>query len=318
MVPLFSTASLAITPPILDVSNPRVKHGRGFAAVLPDAFSLSSAQVLAKNFYGEMAQETVDEDKVRGILKQVKHQSDPRAFNQVLARLARQDSKPYRNAQDLLRGKLYKNPIKRFFKTASYKETLDFLHFGENRFQASAWEHRRLGMWNAVADFVAVCKQYPVMSAGVIGAVAYLGHRYPFLGGISGVAIIAWGVAASVMHEIKAAFRQDNPEEKAKRYERSGENLAAALITSVGYKGIKNGTINGFEHAGEKVALLKEASWPAKVLKGALSAIKARSKEQHKTNLPESILFVSGLFDNVLLPFNWAADRLLTNEKPKK
>lgn len=314
--------------PLIPVSYPRSfsqANGLQPTGVPPDFYTrFAVTQSEAQAFYQAVVQKPqkagapkteFSQERIQALLQQVHRKNGMPAFNQAVAQLAMADGKPYQNAQDLLIGELFHNPFKRFFKSATQKELLDNLKYGENRFSASSLEYRKLGMWNAVADFVAVCKQYPVMSAGVIGAVAYFGHRYPFLGALSGAMIIAWGAGASAIHEIKAALLPKQPSaQRADHYTRSGENMAAALITALGYKGIKNGNINGFEHAKEKAALMTSASKLRKTASGSWAAVKATSTEKNKTNLIESLLFVTGLFDNVLLPFNWLADRLKINK----
>lgn len=276
----------------------------------------SFTRTLAVRFYAQafyqatVQQKGTDETRLKEILQQVAQKNALPEFNREIARIAKQDKKPYRNARHIIEREYARNPFKAFFKSATRKELLDYLETGKNHFRPSGWEYRKLGMWNAVADFVAVCRQYPVMSSCVIGAVAWLGHKFPFAGGVSGIAIIAWGTVASAIHELKALASPKQSEARAEHHIKSGENMAAALITSLGYKGIRNGTINGLEHAREKVGVMSEASAVKKAASGMWTAVKATSKEQHKTTPLESFLFVSGLFDNVSLPFNWAADKL--------
>jgi len=74
-------------------------------------------------------------------------------------------------------------------------------------------------------------------------------------------------------------------------------------------KGIKAGSLNGIEQAATAFKTRPNTMSPiVGALKGGKTAITATASEKHKTNLLEGVLFVSGLFDNVLLPFNWLDD----------
>lgn len=237
-------------------------------------------------------------------------------FSKALSHIGSQNGTPIYSPQDLVELKYSKDIISKPFKQAERKELNDYVTHGKNTYSASNWEYRLLGMYTSLKSFVDMCKQYPLMSAGVISASAYLGHKYMFFGAISGIGIIAWGLGASVIHEWKAQQAKSRPHEKAHHLIESGENIAAALITSIGVKGIKSGAINGFERGKETAALAAKNGITSKwrqLWRGAKSACLARMKEEHKTTPIEKVLFVTGLFDNVLLPFNWAAQKLQKN-----
>ncbi len=261
----------------------------------------------------------VQHGAVMKILKSVHRNGIQAEFREaVMAHMAAQKL-PYQSVGQLLQHEYIGNPLTRIFKGAPYKEVQDALMTGHNTHRGSAMQYRAFGMWQSLSDFADVCKRYPVMSAGVIGAVAYLGHRFPFLGGASGILIIGWGLGASAFNEFKAATTHKQlPGLKAADYTASGENLVASLITGVGIKGIVQGSKNGWEVASE---LQKESKITNAVLskaKFAWDATKAEYKTHNKTSWFESFLFVSGLFDNVLLPFNWIADSLQHRPVEKK
>ncbi|HEY9685856.1 MAG TPA: hypothetical protein V6C52_02645 [Coleofasciculaceae cyanobacterium] len=158
-------------------------------------------------------------------------------------------------------------------------------------------------------DFGLVCKARPVMSALVIGSVAALGHRYPFLGGASGVLIMAWSSVATLIHELLARKNTPMNEVRAEHYIRSGENITAFLLTASGADGIWKGTINGLRAFRNTTGALRELNPLSRWMKASWAATKSELQEE-KMSLFEGFRFVAGLFDNVLLPFNWLADKL--------
>lgn len=267
-----------------------------------------------------------DEQKVLDVLRQVHQQGVKPEFEIATLNEARRHGKIFNNASEIIQDEFAGNVFEKIFKNATRKEALDYLALGRNTYQATAGDYRLYGMYRSLADFGAVCKQHPAMSAGIIGAVAYLGAKYPFLGGISGIGIMGWGSAMSVINEVKAARRPQKMDAlKARQYMASGENLAAVLITAIGTHGIIEGNQLG-KAAIQGVKASKNMNPAHKFLKQASAAITATEKKyphviphdsDSKLKLVKTALFVSGLFDNVLLPFNWAAEKLSANTKNK-
>jgi hypothetical protein len=218
---------------------------------------------------------------------------------------------------DIIEQEYAGNWLGRAFKSVPRKEALDILRTGQNSFAATPGEYRRYGMWRSLADFGQVCKARPMMSALVIGSVAALGHRYPFLGGASGILIMAWSSTATLIHELLA--RKNTPrksmpmsEKRAEHYIRSGENITAFLLTASGADGIWKGTVNGLRAFRNTTGALKEMNPLSRWLKASWAATKSELQEE-KMSLFEGLRFVAGLFDNVLLPFNWLADKMGKN-----
>lgn len=281
-------------------------------------------QALAHQYAEQFCQATVDqfgtdEKAVKRILKDVHRLHLHREFNQAVMVATRSRDKEAQGVIDVLEREFAANPMEKPFKNAIRKECMDYLQYGKNFYRPSAWDYRLYGMYRSLADFANVCKQHPVMSASVIGSVAVLGHLYPFVGAVSGVAILAWAGAFTAMNEVQARRQDKTNADKAAHYTASGENMAAFAITAIGGKGIKEGTQNGIKVYNRTVS---QTPQPASVqdgvksrAKGLWNATKARAEGEHKTNALESFLFVSGLFDNVLLPFNALADNM--DSKPK-
>jgi hypothetical protein len=124
----------------------------------------------------------------------------------------------------------------------------------------------------------------------------------------------------TTLHEILARQHGLTKADRAAHYKASGENMAAFAITSIGGKGIKEGLQNGMKVYRSTVSegsRLQEVNGLSRSMSGLWQASKARPTGEHKTNALESFLFVSGLFDNVLLPFNWLADKVEQKPCPK-
>lgn len=251
-----------------------------------------------------------DDEKVKSLLVDARHLGILAEMDQAVTGLNRQKGFHIQGGiEGLLKHDLAGNWLERFFMQAPLKETLDYLHTGRNLYRSTSGEYRRYGMWRSLVDFATVCKNSPVMSGIVIGAVAWLGHRYPFLGGASGMVIMAWSSTASLIHELKARRAPLMDSQKAEHYIRSGENIMAFLLTVSGADGIWRGTVNGlkqFQHTSETMKKMNSVS---RLATRTWNATKAELHE-NKMSVFEAIRFVMGLFDNVLLPFNWLADKL--------
>lgn len=262
-----------------------------------------------------------DEESVKAIFTKVQEQRLRPQFDFALQTLALQRGQKHGDAARILQQELKGNPLNRFFRAAPLKECQDILALGRNTYRASAMDYRLYGMYRSIADFIKVCKKHPIMSTGIIGAVFFLGHRYPFLGAASGVVILGWSAAVSAIHEVLALKQPGMDARKAAHYQSSGENLAAFGITFIGGKGIVKGTLNGYQQgaAAYRNVINKSGIGLFNSLKaaadGTLKAICSTMSEDRKLGLTEGFLFVSGLLDNVLLPFNWAADQLSNNKK---
>lgn len=287
------------------------------------------AKLLAKAFCRATVEARfgTDEKKVLHVLQRVNHKGLKPEFERLVLEEVRRHGKLFSSVQEMIQAEFAGNPFERRFKNAAYQEALDSWALGQNTYRGTGWDYRLYGMYRSVADFVAVCRQHPAMSAGIIGAVAFLGAKYPFLGGLSGLGIMGWGTAATVSSEVKAAQHPPRMDAtKAEHYTASGENLAAVLITALGFHGIKDGTLLGKAAIQSVQAPTGQQRNPFHRLgQKALAAITA-TEQKYPGVVPhdqtgagkwvKTTLFVSGLLDNVLLPFNWAADKLGATKKP--
>jgi len=276
-----------------------------------------------------------NEHEMKLILRHVANQHLQSEFNVAVRNLALHRGILVRDAGEVIDRKLGGNFLTRFFKAPPRQTCHDYLEYGTGLHASTPWENRRYGMWRSGADFVGLCKRHPAVSFSVIAAVSYLGDRYPFVGAISGVALMAWGAVMSAINEYKAAFQPATDAQKAQFYEQSGENLAAILMTLPGYHGINEGIWAGINRF--KAVMSDQRNPVLKVPQGAWKAIsldKHDPKFQTFTPHQETTealsgktkkkrawvgwvnraLFVTGLFDNVLLPFNWLADQLADKE----
>ena len=195
------------------------------------------------------------------------------------------------------------------------KEMVDVYRHGEKRYRGKPGEYVRNGMWNSIATFLGMYKRYPLMSTAVtVGAGVIFGFPLQFLGALWGVGIIGFSALGIGTELYKASKIPKMNEEKAEHLKRVGENIDSLVITSIGGQGIVQGIesaiksgANGFKamrHLGAFHQWNKavwDALWsPAPAGMGPLA----------------TFLFVSGLFDNVLEPFNNIANKL--NEKEWK
>jgi hypothetical protein len=250
---------------------------------------------------------------VADALKKVHDSQSLPAFNKTLAATAWQEGRLLPSAVAVLNEELAGNGFSRLVKRAPLLESMDALLYGKNTYRGKPWDYRLWGAWSALTNFWDVCKQHPVMSSGVIGSVAYFGAKYPFLGAVSGVGIMGWSGVAMTAYEHKASKNPGGMNaEKAEDYLESGENAMAFLLTASGGDGIVKGVLNGAK-------VLEEA--PTGVKAGSnLMQLGARVWRATKAQLDDGdhigLRFVVGLFDNVLLPFNWAAEKWSTRNKP--
>lgn len=247
-----------------------------------------------------------DMDKVKQILEAVHQNNAEAAFNQAVSRLAKREGKPYTTAQEALRGELQGNPVKGFFNQAPMQEVEDLLSQGKNTYRPSGLQYRLRGMWNAVEDFFNVWNQHKVAGTLTMAVVAMAGRKLPFLGGLAGGAILVCSSLMMGFHELKAKTTPGMDQEKARHYEKSGENLTAFLMTMLGWDGIKRELQSGLKVAKETTPALEGMSAPGKFFNRLWQAVKIRSGPEHK---PEGWRFVVGLFDDVLMPFNHVAEK---------
>jgi hypothetical protein len=281
------------------------------------------AKLLAKTFCRATVEARfgTDEKKVLQVLERVNRKGLKPEFERAVLGEVRRHGKGFASVQELIESEFAGNPFERRFKNAAYQEALDSWLSGRNHYRGTGWDYRLYGMYRSLADFVAVCRQHPAMSAGIIGAVAFLGAKYPFLGGISGLGIMGWGTAAAVSSEVKAAQHpQRMNAAKAEHYTASGENLAAVLVTALGFHGIKDGTLLGKAAIQSVQAPTGKKSNPFQRLGQKAAAAITATERKYPGVIPhdpsgagkwvKTTLFVTGLLDNVLLPFNWAADKL--------
>lgn len=300
----------------------------------------SKAKKLAKSFCEATLEQRFgsDEKKVLNVLKTVQEEGIQPEFEIAAVNGARRHGKIYGSVDEIIEDELAGNVLEKAFKSAPRKEAEDYLKVGKNTYRGTGWDYRRYGMYRSLADFGAVCKAHPVMSAGISGTVAALGHFYPFLGAASGIAIMGWTTLFTAKNEIQAARGGKTMNaEKAEHYQASGENMAAFLLTASGYHGIKDGAILGRAAYSKAVQDAEGASKLTQGMKGLWKATSARhgskqseellhwhatksghakgtsqgtSKENPFIECGKRVLFVVGLFDNVLLPFNYVADKL--------
>jgi hypothetical protein len=245
-----------------------------------------------------------DLQTVKKVFKEVYENNAHASFDAAVAERAKQDGYSVNNAVEVLDRKF--NGILKPFMQVPRKECMDILLHGKNLYRSTPMEYRMRGMWTAISDFLTVCKKHPVMSSAVIGSVAYFGGTYPFLGAISGIMIMAWAGAVTLINELKARKLPGMDEKKAECYLQSGENIMAFLLTFSGVDGIYSGAKNGLSVFAKTAPDLKNMNAFNNILIRSWAAIASKLKHGEEVGLR----FVVGLFDNVLLPFNALSERL--------
>jgi hypothetical protein len=270
-----------------------------------------------------------DEQEIKDTLRIVARQGLQWDFQAAVRSEALQQGRVVRDAGEIIDKKMASNWLMRYFQAAPRQECQDYLRLGRNTYSSSPWAYRRFGMYRSVADFIGVCKAHPIMSGSVILTTAFLGDKYPFVGAVSGVGLLAWAVIMSIVSEVKAAKHPVMNAGKAEHYKQSGENLAAIIMTAPGYHGIAEGNYAGYKVLQGKVPVGSIKSTQPKGLWGAISLDKESETYKYWAKGPRALtpqepktfrerlvpllnrgLFVFGLFDNVLLPFNCLADQL--------
>jgi hypothetical protein len=317
---------------------PLSPNGMAQPMSIGDFYKQKTVNLLADKFCKATVEQIgADEQEMKKTLRQVTRLGLQREFDEEVRRLAwEKENKIVNGAADVVESELGGNTINRFFRGAPLQECRDIMRTGRNPYHVTPWQYRRYGMYRSVADFVDMCKKHPFISFPVIGAVAYLGDKFPYLGAASGLALMAWSVGASAVHEFQVRHHRGMDATTAAHYEQSGENMAAFLMTIPGIHGIDEGvragrgafkqvfsdSVNWKNFLPKSLTGLKKATTLAKNSPEYTTAVQLGKSperlEKEKNKKPDHWivrvikrgLFVTGLFDNVLLPFNWVADQM--------
>jgi hypothetical protein len=218
----------------------------------------------------------------------------------------------------ILAKEFYSNPVSAWWKQAKIQEVMDTLQTGAPTYRQTPWDYRRFGMWKCLADFFSICKRHPLVSSIIIALVGYYGGKYPFIGGFSGAIIM--GLSALGLWKSERLARQvPGPmgAAKAEHYITSGENLADFLLTAFGADGIAQSCWQGgkvFLSPLPKARAAWQMHTPVAWLRRLWRATTFQLTNQARMNAFQSFRFVIGLFDNVIMPFNWAAEKIQHNE----
>lgn len=286
----------------------------GISAVFPFASPgtmESRVLQLAQAFHQAVTRSKgLDHEAVKSIAEEVHRDSLYPAFAQAVAMVFRNAGEAVRSPLEAVQERQQAfNRFKRAMTGARMKSVEDFVATGQDRYRATPMEYRFQGMWDAMDTFLSACFQHPLLSMAVIGGVAYSGHRWPFWGAISGVAILAWSSMVSTFNEVKAA-RLPGPmtAEKAAHYHTSGENILAFLMTATGGDAIAKSFIHGKNVFVETVRAVNNGSLVSRAWNATKTAFLSHPSEESlqgagkARQIFEQFRFLSGLLDNVLLP----------------
>ncbi len=229
-------------------------------------------------------------------------------------RLGRQPEEPL----DMLRRVWNKRHINRIFRANELKALEDTLHLGRDTFRGTPGEYRRYGIWHAVSQFVGTLCKHPIVSAGIITAVAVSGYLWPFWGGLSGAVILGCATTSLVYSELRALTMPHMNEKKAHLYINSGENLTDFVLTMSGIDGIGLSLLAGVKAFQETGRVMKTAGRVSRVLNQVKAAFLSNPTsvvvngvtQTSKRGAFQTFRFIIGLFDNVLMPFNSTTEYL--------
>ena len=259
-----------------------------------------------------------DEKAIQRICQAVHQQGLQQEFETRVEEQANSLGYPTLTVPEILEKKILHNPLLKPFKQADYKECLDYWQNGRNTFQVSPTEYRLSGMLRSFTDFFGMIKKNPAASVGVIGTVAYVGHKKPLLGALAGLAILVSSATSAVRNEIKARQIPEMNERKAECYRNSGESFMAFLLTLTGADGIYQGAMNGMKTFSQVAPEVQQATQLPSMFLRAKNAILAEMPVGHDMSPFTAFRFVLGLFDEALMPSNWVAGKLRAGTQSKR
>jgi hypothetical protein len=270
----------------------------------------------ADSFYkATLGKRGTDEATAKKVLKVVHQQGRRLEFEQAVLQLARTQGTSVAGVEAILQQELAGNAFNKVVLKAPLTECQDLWRQGQETYRATPWDYRARGMWGALQHFAHVIKSHPVISLGAMAGLTAIGHFKPVIGAISGVAIMAASGLSTVINEVKAFKHPQTDSEKAGYYQKSGENLTAFLLTLVSAEGIYKSLTAGYKASMEA---LKMPSAPTNALQRVPYQIRKvlmhQAGEHEKMDYRQFGMFVLGLLDDSLLPFNWVSEKLQKNK----
>jgi hypothetical protein len=307
--PSFSVAP-PLVKPAFHVAGPKVSST--FSSGPSTHSGGPSVAVLADSFYkATLGKRGRDEETVKKVLKTVYQQGRRFEFEQAVLQLARAQGNAVTGVEAILQQELAGNAFDKFVLKAPLTECQDLWRHGQETYRATPWDYRVRGMWGALQHFAHVIKSHPVISLGAMGGLTAIGHFRPVIGAVSGTAIMGISALSSINNEVKAFKHPLTDLEKVGYYQKSGENLTAFLLTLVSAEGIYKSLTAGYK-AGVEAARLASTlpnaglKKPYQIWKGLMH----QAGEHEKMDYRQFGMFVLGLLDDSLLPFNWVSEKL--------
>jgi hypothetical protein len=299
--------------PALYVARPHVLST--FSSTPMPHSGVPSVAVLADTFYkATLGKRGRDEETAKKVLKTVYQQGCRLEFEQSVLQLARTQGSPVAGVEAILQQELAGNAFDKVVLKAPLTECQDLWRQGQETYRATPWDYRARGMWGALQHFGHVIKSHPVISLGAMAGLTALGHFKPVIGAVIGVTIMAASGFNTVVNEVKAFKHPQTDSEKVGYYQKSGENLTAFLLTLVSAEGIYKSLTAGYKAGVESVNLAASTNAfqriPSQVLKGLMH----QAGEHEKMDYRQFVMFVFGLLDDSLLPFNWVSEKLQKNK----
>ncbi|WP_373532110.1 hypothetical protein [Vampirovibrio sp.] len=317
-----ATAPLSMYSALPSVSTFPAANPKGFSSVsiapLADSGETSVAGLADAFYKATLGKRGMDEQAAKKALTAVYQQGRQLEFEQAVLQLAHAQGKAVTGVEDILQQELAGNAFKKVFLKAPLTECQDLWRQGQLSYRAKPWDYRLRGMWGALEHFGHVIKNHPAISLTAMAGVTALGHFKPVVGAASGAAIMGISAATSVVNEVKALNHPQSDSEKVRYYQKSGENLTAFLLTLVGVEGIQKGLSAGYKAGVESAKL---SSVPQNVILRkpyqVWQGLTHKASGHEKMDYRQFGMFVLGLLDDSLLPFNWAAEKMQKNKGPE-
>lgn len=319
-MPTYFQPTRAVVPPLIARWQPMQSGPLHFlqnrASTSPQALRIRQAIGLADRFYAAAVENHwADDHELKKVLQTVQQQRLHREFQAAVNWELKLDGRPPQSVENLLTASFDSNPVEKIVFKASRDECLDIWRRGNPTYRSHSLSYRLRGMWASLEHFGHVIKEHPVPSLAIMGGVALLGKMKPMLGALSGTAIMLISGASVLKHELHAAEIPAMNEHKAEHFKKSGENLTAFLLTLLGIKGMDKTYRSGYEVLKQPLPLSGQKVGRFPML-GRLKQVLLHKDELNPMTPKELFMFVLGLADDSLLPFNWASHKLNQDKQP--
>lgn len=155
------------------------------------------------------------------------------------------------------------------------------------------WQWRRAGLWRLVNDFAVIGQEQPLVVGGLSLGILAVGKRFPVIGALLGVGVMALSLGTVLKAEWDARQQPVFAPERAEALMTSGKYLGVFALTLLGSDGMLKGLRQAKDTYQAENSLLATLSQPPKEKMGPLATLR----------------FMGHSLDELLLPINWLHDR---------